>query len=55
VAYMLAGKPVEAMSYFEKALEHEINPHWRAKIQQWQEKLLQGAAAAKRGAKGPTR
>jgi|GEM_PF-782824 len=55
VANMLAGRPVEAMSYFEKALEHETNPQWRAKIEQWMEKLLQGASAAKQKAKGPTR
>ncbi len=55
VACMLAGRNVQAMSYFEKALEFEINPEWRAKITQWTEKILQGASAAKRGARGPTR
>jgi tetratricopeptide (TPR) repeat protein len=55
VAYMMAGKPVEAMSYFEKALQHETNPQWRAKMEQWAEKLLQGASAAKQRTKGPTR
>jgi tetratricopeptide (TPR) repeat protein len=55
VANMLAGRPVEAMSYFERALTHETNPQWRAKIEQWMEKLLQGASAAKRKTKGPTR
>jgi tetratricopeptide (TPR) repeat protein len=55
VANMLAGRPVEAMSYFERALLHETNPQWRAKIEQWMEKLLQGASAAKQKTKGPTR
>jgi tetratricopeptide (TPR) repeat protein len=55
VANMLAGRPVEAMSYFERALQHETNPQWRAKIEQWMEKLLQGASAAKQKIKGPTR
>jgi tetratricopeptide (TPR) repeat protein len=55
IAYMLAGKPVEAMGYFEKARELEMNPQWRAKIEEWSEKILQGANAAKQRAKGPTR
>ena len=55
VAYMLAGKPVQAMNYFARALQYETNPQWRAKIEQWAEKLLQGASAVKQRTKGPTR
>jgi tetratricopeptide (TPR) repeat protein len=45
VACMLAGRNMEAMSYFERALETETDPHWRAKIQKWSEKLLKQADA----------
>jgi Tfp pilus assembly protein PilF len=45
VACMLAGRNMEAMSYFERALDTETDPQWRAKIQKWAEKLLKQADA----------
>jgi tetratricopeptide (TPR) repeat protein len=47
VACMMAGRSMEAMQYFEKALEQETDPIWRAKIEKWTEKLLQEANARK--------
>jgi hypothetical protein len=35
------------MQYFEKALEQETDPVWRAKIEKWTERLLQEANARK--------
>ncbi len=58
VACMLAGRNLEAMSYFERALALETDPQWRARYEKWTTQLLQQADAA-RGAKtepvrGPT-
>jgi tetratricopeptide (TPR) repeat protein len=53
VACMMAGRSMEAMQYFERALQLETDPQWRAKIEKWTERLLQEANARK--AEGPTR
>ena len=34
VACMLAGRNMEAMSYFERALAQELDPQWRARIRE---------------------
>lgn len=48
VSCMLAGRHLEAMSYFEKALQVERDPQWRAKMEQWTQKLLQEAGGIAR-------
>jgi Flp pilus assembly protein TadD len=58
IACMLAGRNMEAMSYFERALATELDPQWRARIEKWTAQLLQQADASsgerKRPARGPT-
>jgi tetratricopeptide (TPR) repeat protein len=47
VACMMSGRSMEAMQYFEKTLELETDPQWRAKIEKWTERLLEEAKARK--------
>jgi tetratricopeptide (TPR) repeat protein len=47
VTCMMAGRSVEAMQYFERALKLETNPEWRARMETWEEKLLEEASARK--------
>jgi tetratricopeptide (TPR) repeat protein len=46
MACMQAGRQMEAMSYFEKALLLEIDPSMRGRIEKWIENLSQGVAAS---------
>ena len=55
IACMLAGRNMEAMSYFERALAAELDPQWRAHIEKWTAQLLEQADAAGGGKKGPVR
>lgn len=55
IACMLAGKPFQAMTYFEKALTVETNPRWRKQIQEWMSRLLNEVEAAGSKKAGPTR
>jgi Flp pilus assembly protein TadD len=55
VACMLAGRNLEAMSYFERALTQERDPHWRARIEKWTNQLLQQADAVRQNKRGPVR
>jgi tetratricopeptide (TPR) repeat protein len=41
VACMLAGRSMEAMNYFERALKQEKDPQWRDQMEKWIAKLLQ--------------
>jgi|GEM_PF-1087583 len=54
VACMMAGRPLEAMSYFERALKNENDPEWRGRIEKWVAKLLEEAASTPR-IQGPRR
>jgi tetratricopeptide (TPR) repeat protein len=40
LACMSAGKPLLAVTYFERALENERDPAWRAKIQKWLDQVV---------------
>ena len=53
IACMLAGRNMEAMSYFERALGTELDPLWRARIEKWTAQLLQQADTAGGEKKGP--
>lgn len=55
VACMLANKPLQAVSYFEKALTMETDPRWRRRINEWMEKIVQYPAAKQEPRRGPTR
>jgi Flp pilus assembly protein TadD len=55
IACMLAGRNMEAMSYFERALATELDPHWRARIEKWTAQLLEQADAGSGEKKGPVR
>ncbi len=55
IACMLAGRNMEAMSYFERALAREVDPQWRARYEKWTSQLLQQAEAARGEKKGPVR
>ena len=50
IACMLAGRPMEAMIYFEKTLALEKDPEWRMRIEKLTEKLLQDPKLAKKQA-----
>lgn len=54
-ACMLAGQPVAAVGYFERALEHESNKNWRRRIEEWIEELVQEPRVKKSQARGPVR
>jgi tetratricopeptide (TPR) repeat protein len=54
-ACMLAGLPVAAVSYFERALEQEGNKTWRRRIEEWIEDLVQEPHVKKSRAQGPVR
>lgn len=55
IACMLAGKPFQAMTYFEKALSVETNPRWRKQIREWMSRLLNEVEASGSKKAGPTR
>ena len=55
VACMLAGRNLEAMSYFERALGLERDPQWRARYEKWTSQLLQQADEARSAKTGPVR
>lgn len=55
IACMLAGKSIQAMTYFEKALSAETNPRWRRQIQEWMSRILKESEAARSRKSGPTR
>lgn len=55
VACMLAGRNMEAMSYFERALAQEPDPQWRARYEKWTSQLLQQADEARGTKGGPVR
>lgn len=40
LAFMYSGKPMEAMSYFERALASESDPQWKARIEKWADQIL---------------
>ncbi len=45
IACMLSGRKMEAMTYFQKAMEQENDVQWRGRIDKWMEQLLQQADA----------
>ena len=55
IACMLAGRNMEAMSYFERALATELDPQWRARIEKWTTQLIEQADAGRGEKKGPVR
>ena len=55
IACMLGNKPVQAMTYFEKALATETNPRWRRQIQEWMSRILKETEVAGTRKRGPTR
>jgi tetratricopeptide (TPR) repeat protein len=55
VACMLANKPLQAASYFRKALSLETDPQWRRRINEWMEKIVRYPVAKQRPGRGPTR
>lgn len=40
LACMRSGKPILAVSYFERALENERDPAWRVKIHKWMDQVV---------------
>lgn len=54
-ACMLAGRPLEAVAYLERALEMETDSAWQAKIRQWLDELVQEPGTAVRRTRGPAR
>lgn len=54
VACMLAGRAMEAMNYFERALQKEKDPQWRDQMEKWIAKLLQDPKVGKSGLRPPT-
>jgi tetratricopeptide (TPR) repeat protein len=55
IACMQAGRSMEAVTYFEKALATENDPVWRGKIERWLEQVLKSPQPAVHKAAGPTR
>lgn len=55
VASMLADRPLQAVTYFEKALAVETNPRWRRRIHEWIEHIVHYPGAKHRRTGGPTR
>lgn len=47
-ACMLAGKPLAAMGYLQRALEREDDPQWKSQINAWMDELLENPEVARR-------
>ena len=55
IACMLAGRRLEAVTYFERALKVEKDPQWRSRIEKWMAKLVHEAGTTSAKSRGPTR
>ncbi len=54
LACMRSGRHLQAVGYFEKALKHERDPQWRAKIEKWLEQVVNDPSVRSRKAEGLT-
>ncbi len=55
IACMLAGRRLEAVTYFERALKVEKDPQWLTRIEKWIAKLLDEADKTTAKNRGPAR
>jgi tetratricopeptide (TPR) repeat protein len=55
IACMLAGRRLEAVTYFEKALTVEKDPQWRTRMDKWMARLISEADSTTAKYRGPTR
>lgn len=55
VACMMAGRSLEAVSYFERALKREKDPQWRNRIEKWIDELVKTPEGGEKVRAGPVR